>query len=543
MDYLHYYLIHSPDTMSFVHAIELGKRQELIDRQIETLKLRDSYIASSAEGIEGIGQIWDELTGDTNILKSSFEDNPPQTLTLSLGGHTLGNLGYSKHGAAELAADIGKDVDKLQEMTTEFSSALLKTLDEVYAEVSSDGNFEQFRREIIEEYRKNKGLRSSSNIQEQILKDFLSSDGIVALNSYKGNGKYGSTLNSLAKLTLLAEALPEYAGQHWSYGYNSTKKESHHIGKLSTFFQVIGRKMGSLVNNVNGLLGEVTNAYGMAVAAQKVNEKLADAGLTDSTNGKNSNGVTFTTEIVGSKTVKGSGFLDWYCNPIYDKNLQYDIRLQSYHVSKADTQITIDKDGASITFGATVKNYREPMDAKKTRHFNIQSNTPFLAAFLNVYPGQEDYLYQFAGGHAYDESNEESLNKAWRDMVSIVVAGNALNALAGLPKENVMYFVAGKNVWTISEIMQNIQETYSEAGSGRATNKGMSVSIGRGGDIYAARKKTTLKINEWIGSENRDDPSETLAKKRSSDAAVKIAQHLYMKKITFQLNVLSSFMK
>lgn len=543
MDYLHYYLIHSPDTMSFVHAIELGKRQELIDRQIETLKLRDSYIASSAEGIEGIGQIWDELTGDTNILKSSFEDNPPQTLTLSLGGHTLGNLGYSKHGAAELAADIGKDVDKLQEMTTEFSSALLKTLDEVYAEVSSDGNFEQFRREIIEEYRKNKGLRSSSNIQEQILKDFLSSDGIVALNSYKGNGKYGSTLNSLAKLTLLAEALPEYAGQHWSYGYNSTKKESHHIGKLSTFFQVIGRKMGSLVNNVNGLLGEVTNAYGMAVAAQKVNEKLADAGLTDSTNGKNSNGVIFTTEIVGSKTVKGSGFLDWYCNPIYDRNLQYDIRLQSYHVSKADTQITIDKDGASITFGATVKNYREPMNAKKTRHFNIQSNTPFLAAFLNVYPGQEDYLYQFAGGHAYDESNEESLNKAWRDMVSIVVAGNALNALAGLPKENVMYFVAGKNVWTISEIMQNIQETYSEAGSGRATNKGMSVSIGRGGDIYAARKKTTLKINEWIGSENRDDPSETLAKKRSSDAAVKIAQHLYMKKITFQLNVLSSFMK
>lgn len=543
MDYLHYYLIHSHDTMSFVHAIELGKRQELIDRQIETLKLRDSYIASSAKGIEGIGQIWDELTGDTNILKSSFEDNPPQTLTLSLGGHTLGNLGYSKHGAAELAADIGKDVEKLQEMTTEFSSALLKTLDEVYAEVSSDGNFEQFRREIIEEYRKNKGLRSSSNIQEQILKDFLSSDGIVALNNYKGNGKYGSTLNSLAKLTLLAEALPEYAGQHWSYGYNSTKKESHHIGKLSTFFQVIGRKMGSLVNNVNGLLGEVTNAYGMAVATQKVNEKLADAGLTDSTNGKNSNGVTFTTEIVGSKTVKGSGFLDWYCNPIYDKNLQYDIRLQSYHVSKADTQITIDKDGASITFGATVKNYREPMNAKKTRHFNIQSNTPFLAAFLNVYPGQEDYLYQFAGGHAYDESNEESLNKAWRDMVSIVVAGNALNALAGLPKENVMYFVAGKNVWTISEIMQNIQETYSEAGSGRATNKGMSVSIGRGGDIYATRKKTTLKINEWVGSENRDDPSETLAKKRSSDAAVKIAQHLYMKKITFQLNVLSSFMK
>ena len=160
MDYLHYYLIHSSDTMSFVHAIELGKRQELIDRQIETLRLRGSYIASSVQGIEELGQIWDELTGDTNILKSSFEDNPPQTLTLSLGGHTLGNLGYSKHGAAELAAEIGKNVDKLQEMTTEFSSALLRTLDEVYAEVSSDGNFEQFRREIIEEYRKNKGLRS-----------------------------------------------------------------------------------------------------------------------------------------------------------------------------------------------------------------------------------------------------------------------------------------------------------------------------------------------------------------------------------------------
>lgn len=541
MDYLHYYLIHSPETMSFVHAIELGKRQELIDRQIETLKLRDSYIASSAQGIEEIGQIWDELTGETNILKSSFEDNPPQTLTLSLGGHTLSNL--SKHGAAELAAEIGKDVDKLQEMTTEFSSALLRTLDEVYTEVSSDGNFEQFRREIIEEYRKNKGLKSTSNIQEQILKDFLSSDGIVALNGYKGNGKYGSTLNSLAKLTLLAEALPEYAGQHWSYGYNSTKNESHHIGKLSTFFQIIGRKMGSLVNNVNGLLGEVTNAYGMEVATQKVNEKLSDAGLTDSRNGNNSNGVTFTQEIVGSKTVKGSGFLDWYCNPIYDRNLQYDIRLQSYHVSKADTQITITKDGASITFGATVKNYREPKNTNKTRHFNIQSNTPFLAAFLNVYPGQEDYLYQFAGGHAYDESNEESLNKAWRDMVSIVVAGNALNALAGLPKENVMYFVAGKNVWTISEIMKNIQETYSEADSGRATNKGMSVSISRGGDIYAARQKVTLELNKWKGSENRDDPSKTLGRERSSEAAGKIAQHLYMKKISFQLNVLSSFMK
>ena len=542
MDYLHYYLVHSPDTMSFVHAIELGKRQELIDRQIETLQLRDSYIASSAQGIEGIGQIWDELTGETNILKSSFEDNPPQTLTLSLGGHTLGNLGYSKHGAAELAADIGKDVDKLQEMTTEFSSALLRTLDEVYAEVSSDGNFEQFRREIIEEYRKNRGLKSNSNIQEQILKDFLSSDGIVALNGYKGNGKYGSTLNSLAKLTLLAEALPEYAGQHWSYGYNSTKNESHHIGQLSTFFQVVGRKMGSLVNNVNGLLGEVTNAYGVAVAAQKVNEKLADAGLTDSRNGKNNSRVTITPAIVGSSTVKGNGFLDWYCNPIYDRYLQYDIRLQSYHVSKADTQITIDKDGASVTFGATVKNYREPMNAKKTRHFNIQSNTPFLAAFLNVYPGQEDYLYQFAGGHAYDESNEESLNKAWRDMVSIVVAGNALNALAGLPKENVMYFVAGKNVWTISEIMKNIQDTYTKAGSGRATNQGMSVSIGRGGDIYAARKKT-LELNEWKGSKNRDDPSEILGRERSSDAAGKVAQHLYMKKISFQLNVLSSFMK
>lgn len=530
MSYLHYWLSHAPETTEWMQTIELSKRKELVDRQLQILQFRDSQMFVSDDSVKELGMLWDELTGkNDNYLKQVFSGNVPQKVDATLGGKTLSSLGYGK-GAKDLAAEIGNDVSKLQEMITEFCQSLSAGLDTVYSDISNSGTYDSFRKEVIELYRQKKGITgSSSKCNQQIIKDFLSKDGLVALNgSFDDRGKYGSSMTTLAKLILVAEALPEYGGQAYYYGYTSSQGRKR-ITKTSTFFNIVGKKVGSLINNVNGLLGEVTAAYGLDVATKEISKVLKTAGLDMSEVGKN-------IKVVGGNTVSGDSWLTYSTNAQQDAELQTDNTLPTYHVKKADTEIVLNEHGSTATIGITVKNYREPKNPDATRHYNVQSNTSFLSAFLNVFPGKEEYLYQFGAGHVWGSASEKNISKIWRDMVSMVVAGNVLTALAGLPKENVYYFVAGKNVWTIEEIVKQIQYTYAEAGDGAAVNRGMSMSIGKGAGIYSARSQL-LEINQWEGT--KYIPSAELSYKRSDTALPQIAQNLFNRKITFQLNVLA----
>lgn len=534
MSYLHYWLNHAPETTEWMRTIELSKREELVNRQLEDLRFRNAQMFVSSDSTKELGMLWDELIGrNDTYLKQVFTENTPQQIDATIGGKTLSSLGYGK-GAQALADEVGSDISKLQEMVSEFCQSLSTSLDAVYSDISSSGTYDSFRKEVIELYRQKKGISGSeSKCNQQIIKDFLSKDGLVALDgAYSSSGNYESSMTTLAKLILIAEALPEYAGQAYYYGYSSSHQRGR-VTKVSTFFNIVGKKVGSLINGVNGVLGEVTAAYGADLATKKIVEVLESAGLDMSKVGKN-------IRVTGTDIVKGESWLTWSTSTQQDKNLVSGTTLPTYHVSKPDFQLTLNEHGSSATVGVTVKNYREPKNKNATRHYNIQSNTSFLSAFLNVFPGKEDYLYQFGAGHVWGSQNESTISKIWRDMVSLVVAGNALTALAGLPEENTYYFVAGKNVWTIEEIMTRILDTYARAGGGAARNQGMSVSIGRGGGIYNARAQL-LSINKWEGTEYI--PSKPLSEVRSDKVLPEVAQNLFNRKITFQLNVLADLVK
>lgn len=511
MDYLHYWFGHYNGGGLNLSDINHLKRVELIENQIKSFNTRTAALSNSA-GTDEFGQMIDFLTNQGNNSankKAIFEGQDSSNVTI--GGMNVASIASMGIGNIEKA--ITQNAEELSYALFEFQYSLTNAIEDAYSQLNSDVAFSEFQGRIVQEYAQNKRV-SGSNIGKSILQDFLK------VNGFKGLISSGSTsLESyLQRLALLAYAIPSYGGE--SYGY-STGTRSGIANNVPQFFKIIASKTSGLLSFVKRETGELAVMKAQDDLIKDFTKKIQDVN----------------TSIRKMKPLS-KGKEGWLSGSIsvesdFD-NLPSDKTKSNVRYSKGDVAVTVNSSNVSVTYGINVKDFKVNKGAKY-QNINLSRSIPFLQAYANVFGGYSnslDFLYQLAAGHGdgVEGYSDGVLNLYWNELVDTVVKGSFLDAIAGMPSDNVIYLTLNGKIFNIGDVAQRILN--SEMGM----SSGMSLSYSASG---LDKSNTTDVINKWIGPNNR---SAYHGRERSRVALPQVQSYLNRARINLDLKVLTALM-
>lgn len=533
ISYLHYYYGNSNSPFTSAEFFE-NKRKNLLDMQLKVFEQQKKVILNKAHSSR-VPKEYAELleiltdTGNAGQLRDQIyaganpSDGVPDKVLFhtALGGtSSAGSIQNIKSGIEKKVGDIVTNIDN-------FRIALQNTLDKAYQSLFGDGNFEAYKQAVFTEYVSNSGLsgKDKSIINQSILDNFLHHEGFVKSGAFDSNSA-NRVEDSLKKLILFADALPEYNSYLAGEATYSTKKHSGKIDGLPEFFKIIAGKTQGLYNMVKGDGAELTASLGETAVIQEAGKHLKDLDK------------VFTVTNTGSNSTGGVSILSTYeKDSNWDKAFGFDNLGKQYDgsVSKPDVTVTYSLNGVKINYGLTVKNYEMRKANNGTDKYFINakltSETSLYDAMSRIFSGTGMYgAYQLAGGHGNgnvkltngNRYTNSQLDEMWNSLKDMVIAGNMLTFLGGLKEDNTLFMVANGRVIGLDQILRDIingktKETYTIKG--------------------ASARSRYMSENKWEDSEKDNHVN---ALKRSAAAGKNIESLLRGAKITTHLKIFFS---
>ena len=505
--YLHYYFENNESSISSTDFGE-AKRTELLKQQKSLYNQHISSMGSSVVDTE-VGKTLDLLINDSktgNIRRNiyeSFDMSSVGPTSFTVEGASIGSLSH-------ILRSVHLEAEKILTITDSFTKELDKVVQQAYQTLGASQAFEDYKDDVIRRYAESKGIaKNSANIDSLIINDFLQHDGLKAMR-IKGEGSAKASLDSLI---LLAESLQTYHFQGGEKYSTSSSKELKTINSLPEFFAVIASKTSGHFNNVKGGSAEIVSK----LAELAVHEELAEA----------VQGTELSASVTGDDYIRGP---NWQITKINQKtgdsidDERFDLE---YHRSKGDVSVSISKNGISISYGISVKDYATPNTSSNTLSLSLVSKTSFLSAARRVLANNGiAYMYNLAGGHGSGKGKitNSDLNGYWEDLKTTVVVGNFLHFLAGLPQENVLYLVANRKIYFVSDILDSV------------INKDSSLNP----TVKMVSRETMMKSNKWVDGRVGENKNAASANKRSSEAISSISSYLEKATISLDLNLLTT---
>ena len=514
MDYLHYWFTHYDGGGKSMDLTEINrlKRVELIERQIKALGERNAAMTQDA-GTDEFGKMIDYLTGsDRAGMQQVFEGTASgSSADVTIGGTSISSLGSM--GLGNVAQKINESAEELSYLLFEFQYTLTEALESAYKQLNSDAPFSEFQNRLVQEYARTKKI-PQSKVGQSIIQDFLKTNG------FKGLPKTSTALEAyLQRLALLAYAIPSYGGESYSY---STGTRSGTTDSIPQFFKIIASKTTGTLNFVRKEAGELAMMKAEADVLADFAKQVQD----------------INTQIrqTGRKMVSSEG--GWLSADVTVKsdfdNMSTDKSASNMRLSRGDVEVTVDNSKVSVTYGINVKDQNINRGAKY-QNITLVNNTSFVNAYRKVFSGYGnslDLLYQLAAGHEGGEYSEAILSLYWNEMIDTVVKGGMLDALAGMPQENVIYLSVNGQLFSIADIAQRVLN--SEVGGNLAGGADLSYST------LGLNRENAVATNRWVGSPTKNT---VYALQRSEAVLPQIQAYLNRAKITIDLKLLTTLIR
>lgn len=513
MDYLHYWFTHYDGGGKSLDVTEINrlKRVELIERQIKALGQRNAALSNSA-GTDEFGQMIDYLTNKQGDMKSIYEGTASgSSADVTIAGTSISSLGSM--GIANVSQRISESAEELSYLLFEFQYTLTEALESAYKQLNSDVPFTEFQNRLVQVYAENKQL-PASEVGKSIIQDFLKTNG------FKGLPKTNTSLEAyLQRLALLAYAIPSYGGESYAF---STGTRSGTTNSVPEFFKIIASKTTGTLNFVRKEAGELAVMKAEADVLADFTKQMQDVN----------------TQIRQSSRKMVSGNGGWLSADVTVKsdfdNMSIDKSKSNLRLSRGDVEVTVNNSKVSVTYGINVKDQNINKGAKY-QNINLVNNTSFVNAYRKVFSGygnSMDFLYQLAAGHEGGEYSDSILSLYWNEMIDTVVKGSMLDALAGLPQENVVYLSVNGQLFSIADIAQRVLN--SEVGGGLTGGADLSYST------LGLNRENAVAVNRWVGSPTKNT---VYALQRSETVLPQIQAYLNRAKITIDLKLLTTLIR
>lgn len=515
MDYLHYWFTHYDGGGKSLDVTEINrlKRVELIERQISALNQRNAAITNSA-GTDEFGKMIDYLTGsDRAGIQQVFGGRAFSSFVdVTIGGTSIFSLGSM--GLGNVAQKIHESAGGLSSLLFEFQYTLTEALESAYKQLNSDVPFTEFQNRIVQEYARTKKI-PQSKVGQSIIQDFLKTNG------FKGLPKTSTALEAyLQRLALLAYAIPSYGGESYSY---STGTKSGTVDSIPQFFKIIASKLTGTFNFVRKEAGELAMMKAEADVVADFAKQLQDVNTQ----------IRQTSRKMVSNNGNGWLSADVTVKSDFD-NVSTDKSKSNMRLSRGDVEINVNNSTVSVTYGINVKDQNINRQSKY-QNINLVRNMPFVNAYRTVFSGygnNMDFLYQLAAGHEGGEYSDSTLSLYWNEMIDTVVKGSMLDALAGLPQENVIYLSLNGQMFSIADIAQRILN--SEVGGNLTGGADLTYST------FGLNRENAVATNRWVGSPTKNT---IYALQRSEAVLPQIQAYLNRAKITIDLKLLTTLIR
>lgn len=514
MDYLHYWFTHYDGGGKSLDVTEINrlKRVELIERQISALNQRNAAITNGA-GTDEFGKMIDYLTTQQGNMKSIYEGTASgSSADVTIAGTSISSLGSM--GLSNISSKIAASAEELSYLLFEFQYTLTDVLESAYKQLNSDIPFTEFQNRLVQAYAENKQL-PTSEVGKSIIQDFLKTNGL------KGLPKTSTSLEAyLQRLALLAYAIPSYGGESYNF---STGSRSGTVSSVPEFFKIIASKTSGTLNFVRKEAGELAVMKAEADVVADFVKQLQDVNTQ----------IHQTSRKMVSNNGNGWLSADVTVKSNFD-NVSTDKSKSNMRLSRGDVEVNVNNSTVSVTYGINVKDQNINRQSKY-QNINLVRNMPFVNAYRTVFSGygnNMDFLYQLAAGHEGGEYSDSVLSLYWNEMIDTVVKGSMLDALAGLPQENVIYLSLNGQMFSIADIAQRILN--SEVGGNLAGGADLSYST------LGLNRENSVAVNRWIGSPTKNT---VYALQRSEAVLPQIQAYLNRAKITIDLKLLTTLIR
>lgn len=480
------------------------------------------------------------LDGET-IMEPSSETATKQSFT-----EGYGNASKIDFSSMSVMNEVMKKADTLADTISNFAAILKTNIAKMEDIIGS--NIAAAETELVESFCNQYGVSSlDSNWKQTFYSNFVKHEGLRRWDPSVVSGVSGSKLDKcLAELVVLANALPELGetggvikGKYSTSGSIKAGKKNgttgEHFLNEENVFYIIAKKVQGLWSNVTGEAGEIAAIAGAANAFIEAQEKLGN--IVEQSIAPNGTEKILASSNGMKVSVRQSG-----------SEQKEKIDTGTKVVSKPDVEITIEKNGVVIKYGASVKNYKQTKSSGGTRPVSLVDNTPFWEALEKHTTVPQQYgVLQLAAGHEGTVSTDskegpnvkrkrkikgmgvskEQMNEQWRDIVGSVVLLNALDALIGVETTEGyrnLYYIKNGQVFRMEQVLQKIAKDEAVFQGNALKEEGGLLQRG-----------TMMKQNEWV--ESKTGYYNTAASyKRSSAAKSAIMSTLRSAKLRISLN-------
>ena len=527
--YFQNYLTFGKNTASYnLTNITQQVRYNLLQKQIANIEARTRFLINDNGEA---GKALEELLNSDNINNQivaavdvlSVNVTPDQIIDKNL---TMKDSSYINALADQLANDMSYFISSLKDMIAE-----------MYQRLSSPQTLESYSETVIAQYAKTH--QANGPIGQQILRSFLSKDGLKELNQ-PGGSPVAKLESDIQKCILLVEALPEFEDYLASgEGNFAVKSETTLAGQ---FFRRLFRKIAGLRAHAQGMMGEIAATAGLTTAVKK---ELKDIHA------------MITSEFTGSQTSYKTGWLNTNITAKEDQDLidaaNGDNSIKK-STNKKDAQINISvTDGNGVvtstaSFGASIKTYRIDPTNKFTT-YTIHDSGSFANAYKIAFPDDSNFmfLYNLGAGHTAQKRlgglTRSGVDTQWSQLIRTVAVSNLATALAGGVTENTLFMVLNGRVFLISDILKSIL-SYIQSGEMGYKDTGESFSYGV--QIRGISRKKMMDASRWLvaidqrGTPRLDGQSMTLAMDRSDVAITQLTNIVNSAKISISLRSMTS---
>jgi hypothetical protein len=530
------------------------KIQAMNDSDINNLNDFNSLIEEYGDS-SNLGQNMQKAWDNANRLESNSNTVSPQVAFRNALNEAMEDLQF-KGDIKSLKAVEGKIEEKAQKVVdlcyTNFSESMTNISNSLANLLNDPGTLADYAQSLINSYLQKKGGNIKDNmIATSIMKDVLTSGGIKALKVTPGTYEDLGLAYNQAILLLTSFGAIESKTEIGTLDYNKTYTITHSRGNKTSrvsgaeLFQKIAQKLGGFLTNVKGDFGEVAWLQAILNGHVKTYQSMDQMC-----------GAKF---FNNSKTGIFSGITSDGCHVLIQGKVVGDSQIDTVEgkrVSKGDVMLNINKDGASLAVGYSIKDYTTKITNgnDSISHISLVSGTSFLNAYNKTVENSENsmnYLYNVISGwrgKGYTEKgkkfnfDDSEIDTRWQNIVTSTAISNFLDALVGVRQEKYNYsagaltffLVVNGKIYPVDEILSKLTINNIKGTVFSSDIKSISIRS------KFCRMNTWLSPEEAKRSRKKDD---SLAETRSELSVTRIETLLKTVKLQVTLNNLLEMFK